>query len=164
MSSDTSETDTVDTRTVVERRTLSFHSLDDIRADVEQLAGGEITAEGNWTPGQVFMHLARFMDISIDGHAPAPWLVRKMVQLFFKKKFLQGKMRAGFKLPDKFQDLVPGEVETSAGVRAILASLDRLKSNPQRKPHPVLGELSSDQWNQLHCRHAELHLSFLHRA
>jgi hypothetical protein len=26
----------------------------------------------------------------------------------------------------------------------------------------MLGKLSIDEWNRLHCRHAELHLSFMH--
>jgi hypothetical protein len=36
-----------------------------------------------------------------------------------------------------------------------------LKTEPRRKPSPLFGELTIDEWNQLHCRHAELHLSFI---
>jgi hypothetical protein len=27
---------------------------------------------------------------------------------------------------------------------------------------PVLGRLSHEQWVQFHCRHAEMHFSFMH--
>jgi hypothetical protein len=36
-----------------------------------------------------------------------------------------------------------------------------MKAEPQRFPSPFLGELTREQWDQLHCRHCELHLSFI---
>ena len=44
------------------------------------------------------------------------------------------------------------------------AAIERAGSQRMKHPSPVLGKLSHEQWEQLHCRHAELHLSFLHPA
>jgi hypothetical protein len=30
------------------------------------------------------------------------------------------------------------------------------------KPHPVFGQMTRAQHDQIQCRHAELHLSFVH--
>jgi FPC/CPF motif-containing protein YcgG len=37
----------------------------------------------------------------------------------------------------------------------------RLQNERMTAKHPVLGQLNHDEWNQLHLRHAELHLSFV---
>ena len=58
----------IDTGKVAGRRELHFNSLDDILADVDRLASSrEIRTLGNWSAGQIFEHVARVMDKSIDG-------------------------------------------------------------------------------------------------
>jgi hypothetical protein len=71
-------------------------------------------------------------------------------------------MSPGFKLPeDAAGELVPGPTALEEGLDSIRRGLDRLRTETRRSPHPVLGQLTLDQWTQVHCRHAELHLSFL---
>ncbi len=38
--------------------------------------------------------------------------------------------------------------------------IDRLNREPQRYPSPVFGKMTKEEWDQLHLRHAEMHLSF----
>ena len=152
----------VDTSKVTGRRTLHFHSLDDILADIERLNQGKIRTLGNWTPGRVLKHLSIVMIWSLDG-APvrAPWYVR-IIGWFIKNRFLRNPMAAGFALPkDTEVYLVPGETSWEEGLQAIRGAIQRLKTESQRKSSPFLGELTGAQWDQLHCRHCELHLSFL---
>jgi hypothetical protein len=154
----------IDTRHMKARRNLHFTCLDDIRADVEQLAQGrEIKALGNWTPGQIFQHLAHVMNRSIDGFGhgfPAP--ARFLLRLLFKRRFLTKPMTAGFQLPKKAAaDLVPPPIGLDEGLQSIHQALHRLQTEARRSPNPVLGALSREEWEQLHCRHSELHLSFL---
>jgi hypothetical protein len=40
------------------------------------------------------------------------------------------------------------------------AAIDRLNREPKRAPSPVFGKMTREEWDQLHLRHAELHLSF----
>lgn len=143
----------------IARRVLKFQSLDEIMADAEQVALGSSRALGQWSPGQIFIHLARGLDLTIDGSSPAPWYVRFVGRTFLKKRFLVQTMQSGWKVPAK--SLVPGETETIAGLNALRSAIQRMKSTTVRQPHPIFGILTPDEWIAFHCRHAELHLSFL---
>ena len=142
-----------------QRRTLKFQTLDDILADAERVAVSSPTTLGNWSPGQIFMHLARGLDLSIDGAPPLPWYVRFVGSMFLKQRFLTRAMQPGWKLPAK--NLLPGETTTAAGLNALRGAMGRMKSSTVFKPHPIFGPLTGDEWIALHCRHAELHLGFL---
>src|SRR5437868_5670830 len=153
----------VDTAKVEGRRTLHFETLDDILAEVERLNQGKIKSIGNWTPGQLLKHLTVPMTWCLDGaHVKASWYIR-LFGFFMRKKFLRDPMPAGFQLPATFAAELVKPDDTSweealAGFRSVIA---RLKAESQRHPSPFLGTLTREQWDQLHCRHCELHLSFL---
>ena len=144
------------------RRTLQFNSLDEILAEVERLNQGKVRAIGNWSPGQVLKHLTVPMTWCLDGaQVTAPWYIR-VFGWFVKNRFLTKPMPAGFALPKATEEyLVPGATTWEEGLQAIRAALARLKAESQRHPSPFLGVLTREQWDQLHCRHSELHLSFL---
>jgi Protein of unknown function (DUF1569) len=152
----------VDTTKVQGRRSLHFNTLDDILADVERLNQGKVRALGNWSPGQNLKHLATVMDWCIDGSPViAPFYIR-IFGWFIKNRFLTQPMSAGFGLPKGTAAyLVPGETSWEEGLRHFRTAMQRMKNESQRKPSPFLGELTREQWDQLHCRHCELHLSFL---
>lgn len=158
---------TIDTAKVQGRRTLHFDTVDDIVVEVDRLAKArEIKTVGNWTPGQIFNHLALVMNGAIDGtnfKIPFPMnLVLPIFVFFRKKKMLRDPMPAGFQLPkDAAQQVVSGPISLEEGLKNLQNALQRFKSEKKRTPSPVLGELTHDQWIQLQCRHCELHLSFL---
>jgi hypothetical protein len=154
----------VDTTKVTERRTLHFADLDALAAEVDRLAQAkEIRHLGNWTPGQIVAHLAIAMNNSIDGFpVMMPGVARFFLRLLFKKRFLTRTMTPGFKLPAKAAEkLIPPPVPLEEGVQNFRKARERLRKETQRAPNPAIGKLTIDEWNQLHCRHAELHLSFL---
>lgn len=159
---------TIDTRKVTGRRTVHFDSLDELARDVELLrdaaAGGSVEALGNWSPGQAMQHLARFMTCSIEGFDKAPFFLRPMgmvLQLFQGKKILNRPPPPGFRIPDSLSFFPDAEVEDAVGARELLAVIDRLSQDTKCvQPSPLLGKLSHEQWIKLHCRHAELHMSF----
>jgi hypothetical protein len=156
-------TATIDTRKVTGRRELQFHCVDDILADVERLAqSDEVRAIGNWSNGQVLRHVAIVMNGSIDGTPKMmPAIMQLMIRLLFKRRFLNRRMPAGFKLPANSSILIPSQTSWEEGLKDIRRALQRLRSESARKPHPALGPLTRDEWDKVHCRHAELHLSFL---
>jgi hypothetical protein len=154
----------IDTAKVKERRQLHFTSLDDILADVDHLAqAAEVRALGNWSAGQIFQHLAVAFNCSIDGfpfHLPAP--VRFLFRLFLKRVVLNKPMSAGFRLPQKAaKQLVPSPIGQEEGLQNLRQAIRRLQAEEKRAPNPVVGKLTREEWDKLHCRHAELHLSFL---
>jgi len=154
----------INTGRVAERRRLHFNGLDDVLAEVELLAKSkEIRTLGNWSAGQVLKHLAVVMDKSVDGFVyRVPAVVRLLARLLVKRRFLTRPMAAGFKLPpNATAELGPPETTLEEGLRAIRHAIGRLRSETRRAAHPVFGTLTADEWERLHCRHAELHLSFL---
>lgn len=152
----------VKTSEVTNRRRIRYESFHDLLVDAECLAQGEVLMLGNWTLGQIYLHLARSMHASIDGlPIQAPWLSRLSVKLFYARRLLSGPMPAGLRLPaEAAQRLSPELVSTEDGLFALRESIDRLGFETDRAAHPLLGEMSLDQWDSFHLRHAELHMSF----
>ena len=151
------------TKQVTGRRTLRYNSLDDILADAEQLASGPIKAVGNWSPGQIFEHLARGYTLPLDGVVlPIPFYVRWGARLMLGI-FLRNGMPAGIKLDgESAQALVPPDnITPQTGLVDLRQGIALWKAKTIVPRHSVFGNISDDQWTQVHLRHAELHMSFL---
>lgn len=155
---------TVQTRNVKDRRTLRFTWLGDLLADVQQFDGATVTSTGNWTPAQIVQHVAKFIHFSIDGFQGRmmPAIVRALARLF-KRRILTQPMKPGITLPGRFDLLLPDpEVTWDDAVAEIWRAVDRVQQGERMQQFsPILGALTHEEWEQLHCRHAEMHFSFL---
>jgi hypothetical protein len=128
----------VDTKRVAGRRKLKFANYDELLADVHELARVETRQLGNWSLGQVCLHLAKGMDTAIDGAPFSPsWLVR-LVGPLFKKRVLARGMTPGFRLPQRAGRLLPAETSTAAGIAALERAVERLRRESARLPHAFL--------------------------
>lgn len=154
---------TVNTRSARGRRPVRYESLDELLQDAETLTAGEVETVGNWSQGQILQHLAATMNCSIDGFpSQLPRAVRWLVRLLFKRRFLSRTLPSGFRIPKAFSAaLQPPEVNAEAGLASLRNAVSRLRGEDARAPHPALGELTNAEWDRLHCRHAELHMSFV---
>ncbi|HEY2762183.1 MAG TPA: DUF1569 domain-containing protein [Pirellulales bacterium] len=153
---------TINTGKVTGRRELHFNKIDDIRAEAERLAAGSYRQLGNWTLGQTFSHLAAAIKLCLDGASfRVPFYIRWFAPLI-KKKLLRGPMKPGFKLPrDASDGLIPANtVSMEQGLNELRTTIERLHREPVRKPSPIFGKMTNAEWDQLHLRHAELHLGF----
>jgi hypothetical protein len=152
----------VDTAKVEGRREVEYRSIEEVIADAERLSSGPLKTLGNWSAGQIFRHLATAYNGSIDGFKSTfPWFIRMMAGLF-KKKLLSGAMPPGLRVPPKFaQEVMPEPTATEEGLAELRAAVARLQREPNRAKHPVFGELTKEEWNQIHLNHAKLHMSFL---
>jgi hypothetical protein len=153
----------IDTRKVAGRRSLHFDNIAAIGTDLDDLSRKKVRALGNWTPGQIYQHLATSMNIAIDG-APfkVAWPFRIIGRLFMKKRLQYKPMGAGFRLPENAaKELVPPATDEKEGLEALRNALGRMQTEIKRAPSPFLGELTREECDRIHCRHAELHLSFL---
>jgi hypothetical protein len=153
---------TVKTAKVAGRRQLHFESLEEAIADAQRMVNTDAAVLGNWSLGQILMHLARSVDASIDGFGTtSPWYMRLAGRLL-RRRFLTRPMPAGIQLSKpEAAILVPGATEPRAGLKGLREAIARLPGAAERASHPVFGALTRDEWNQLHLRHAELHLSFV---
>ena len=75
-----------------------------------------------------------------------------------KHKFLNKEIPAGFKSTASF---VPGETTTEEGLKQLKDAIERMQNESTRAAHPGFGEISRDEWDEFHKRHAEMHMSFL---
>jgi hypothetical protein len=155
---------TVDTGTVAERRSLSFSCENCIRGDAEKLAAGPIRTTGNWSAAMIIQHVADHINYSIDGYdlkAPA-W--KRLGGRFIKGRILEKGMPAGLRLEGQFEKYAPNrDVSLDEAMDALRNAADRLKKEQMTAAHPMFGTLNHGEWMKLHCRHAEMHFSFMHR-
>lgn len=156
----------IDTKRVVGRRKLRFATIDDALAESECLAAadraGKARCLGNWTLGQIFGHLAVWIEFAYrDIPLQIPFWIRLMMRPL-KRWVVKGKMPAGSRIPN-----VPGgtlgtkQFSTDDGLKRYREALARLQKETPTKPHPLFGRMTHQQWIGLHLRHAELHLSFV---
>jgi Protein of unknown function (DUF1569) len=133
-----------------------------LQADIDRLNNCQVKVLGNWSQGQIYRHLALAFNGSIDGLPFVfPWYVR-IVGKMFKKKLLAGPMPAGLKLPARGgPEMIPPPISTEEGLADLRAAIARLESEPKRTRHPVFGEMTREEWNTAHLKHASLHMSFL---
>ena len=149
----------VKTKQVKGRRNVRYGSLDELLSEAERLSRAEVRTLGNWSQGQIYEHLARSLDSSIDGFdmsMPAP--VRWIMTLLLKRKFLKDKLPAGFPTSGK---VIPPETSVEEGLASLRTAVDRQGREAHREPHPAFGNIGRDGWNDFHLRHAEMHMSFL---
>lgn len=155
----------VKTSKVTDRRELHFSAMQDIQADVEYLDSGDPPrTSGNWTAGQIVQHVSRFIGFSIDGFPEARLaLPLRVLGRLLRGRVLVNPLRSGFRFPRRFEFLAPTPgitwEDAVAGFRETMA---RLATEKMTATSPVLGRLSHEQWVQFHCRHAEMHFSFMH--
>lgn len=153
------------TKQVTGRRALRFGSLDEMLAEAELLASGPTQTLGNWTPGQIFEHLARAFTLPLDGVVlPIPFYVRWGAKLMLGR-FIRNGLPAGLALTGKSAEaLVPDPTATEAGLADLRSAVSRWKAKTTVPYHSVFGTVTDEQFTQIHLRHAELHLSFLTRG
>jgi Protein of unknown function (DUF1569) len=145
------------------RRRVRYASIDDLLADAERAVNNHSTTTGNWSLGQILEHLAIANDKSIDGFGfNAPWPVRTIGRIVFKKRLLEKGLTPGFKLsPKAAAVLVPGETDSVAALAHLRKSVERLKCEQKRSPHPFLGPMTPEEAEKMCLRHSELHMSFV---
>jgi len=146
-----------------QRRSIEFATLDEVRADIEALAAGSYVTVGKWSFAQILDHLASSLNCSLDGFPfKASFFVRWFVAPMIKNSILTKEMKPGFKLPKKFSSYLPTEECTmDEALPKVLAAIKRFETELPLADHPFFGKMASEEWMNLHVRHAELHMSFV---
>jgi hypothetical protein len=158
----------IDTRRVQGRRTLRFNCIDDALREIDRIMDAEKTGKlqqtGNWTAGQIFGHLAAWLQYAYEGFplAPPPWFVRWFLKRQ-KAKYLRDGMPAGVWIPRQANGTLATDVlSTEEGAARLREALHRIKAGEKHKfDSPAFGRLTDDEFLQINLRHAELHMSFL---
>ena len=153
----------VNSKTVQGRRDVAFQTLDDIVADAEKLvASSKTRAIGNWPLEKLMMHLSQTIHNSIDGfQSKAPLWIRLIMPLFKGRILNARKMSPGINLPKAaVASAYPDAGSLQEALDDLRRAVARTKSERMEAVHPAFGKMTHDEWNTLHLRHSELHLSF----
>ena len=157
------------TKKIEGRRELRFSKLDDLLPELDAIAANPDAATlGNWTAAQNLDHLARPLEWCMDGF-PAefkPPLMLKITGPILRSGLLRKGISAGIKPPPSMDALVTPSPDTplDAALQRLRDALARFKDSPTIPKHPFLGPMDKATWETFHCRHAELHLSFIQAA
>lgn len=159
----------INTAKVQDHRKLRFKNMDDALKEVERIVAaeksGKLRQAGNWTAGQVFGHLASWINYGYEGYPGRRppffirWILRKKV-----KQFLHDGMPMGVRIPGvKGGTFGTEAMSADEGATRLRKALARLKSgDPPQYHSPAFGEMSHEDRIALNLRHAELHLGYLH--
>ena len=153
----------VNAKTIQGRRNLTFHSLDDVITDVETLVASPTTRTiGNWPLLKLITHLTQTIDGSIDGFTMKAPLVIRLVMPLFKGRFLKAtKMKPGIILPKSNERAAfPEAASAQEALRDLRRAVERTRTESMAANHPAFGKMTNDEWNTVHLRHSEMHLSF----
>lgn len=157
----------INTKRVEGRRAVRYESLDEALADVQGLIdAGEVRGLGNWTPAQNILHVATAIDFAIDGYPPEARQTPRLVRLFmrlFKRRMLEKGFGPGIRPPEKIARTFRPDpaVTIEAAMSALRRSVQRSKDPGMTHPSPLMGSLTQAEYERFHCRHAELHFSFV---
>ena len=101
----------------VKRRKLWFHSIDDLRGDLERIEtadrNGQLRATGNWSAGQILAHLSAWIEYGWEGYPiGSPPFFIKWILVRMGRRYIRKGMPPGVKIPGivngtKGQDLMP---------------------------------------------------------
>lgn len=160
----------VNTKTVPGRRALRFNSIADLAVEIDRIvaadAAGRLGRVGNWSAGRIFGHLAKWIEMSYAGFPfKVSGFMRFIGTTFMKRRMITKGFPAGVSLPKSALAAIGDypDMPAAEGAMRLKKALARLKAGEvPPHPSPLLGTLTLDEWINLHLRHAELHLSFLH--
>lgn len=146
---------------------MRFSRIEDALAEMDRLVAaekaGRLRHTGNWTVGQVFGHLATWIDYGYTGYPMrVPWFVRWLIRRKLEA-YLRDGMPAGVRIPRTPGGTHGTEALTvEEGETRLRAALNRLSSGePARFDSPAFGPMSHERRTALNLRHCELHMGYL---
>lgn len=155
--------DKVDSKQVTGRRKLYFDSVDDIYRNAEKLAAGPHAQLGNWSLGEVCDHLVKSLDSATDDNQFRPNLLLRTIGPLLRNRMVSQPMSPGFRMPVGMQPFFMPSADSSVdeSLPRLKIAVDRFKAADLPDRSPTFGKMSRDDWHNFHCRHAEMHLSFI---
>ena len=145
-----------------QRRELEFQDLGEVIRELHRLRDNGYDRAGTWTLGQVSDHLAIFFRGSLDGFTQkVPWIIRALFGwMMFRYIIRRRAMPTGIKVPRSF---LPQDVrDDRVAVDELTQLIDRFcEREGEYEPSPLFGNLTRDEWTQLHLIHCAHHISFL---
>lgn len=152
------------------RRELHFASFDELLVEMERLElaerEGRLRMLGKWSLAQMFQHLGKWIEYSIDGFPfRYPLVLRVGARIFSRlswKWFYRQALKPGFRNPKQAAAVEPDpSISLEEAADYLRQQVRRvLDGEPMTQPSPAAGPLTPAQWEWIQLRHAEMHLGF----
>ena len=151
-----------------ERREVIYANIDELTADIEQLAAGEVNTSGNHSFAEIVRHLATTNEMLNGQVTPPklPWFMR-LAMPFMRKSILNDPVKPGFKLPTNQMESFfwPQEpIDVPQAVTRFKASADQYKAQGPPSVHPIFGPAEPETIDAMMLSHAAMHMSFVSQA
>lgn len=132
---------TVSTKSVEGRRTVRYGSYDELLSDAERIASSNsVQTLGNWSPGQIFKHLADAIESSIDGSGFVLPLANP--NYFYNADEAQILIRFTASRIQSTKKFQPGPIDTQEALDELRKAVARMKSETNRVMHPAFGNIT----------------------
>lgn len=148
---------------VTQKRTLDFHTGDEVIAEIQNLRSSGYTKTKNWNLTQICEHLNATMTGGMDGFGfRLPWILRAtIIKWIFNRMLTTRKMSSGPTM-DRLKPKSETGPDDAAIIDDCIARIERAKAfaGPIEN-YPFLNELKVEDWQQFMWMHAGHHLGFL---
>lgn len=147
------------------RRELELGTLDEIVAEVERLAAGPVNTTGKHDFPSIVRHLAMTHNMMTGRMvAPKPPLMMRLILPLIRSSILNGPVKPGIKLPAASEAIFwPHEkIALEDAIAMLKDSVEYYQQHGPLPVHPFFGKATREQQERLTCRHAAMHLSFVH--
>lgn len=151
----------------MEHREIEFESVDAAVAEVERLASIPTRTTGRFSFPQIVDHLAHAFDISAGTVDPPKMpLLLRLLAPFLVNRAISKPAKPGFKLPRAAQEFFweRNSEELDASLEHFREAFKKYRETDPLPRHPLFGNLTRQQNEQLQCRHMALHLGFVQPA
>ncbi len=145
------------------KRTLDFHTGDEVVAEIRRLRSGGYTKSKNWNLTQACEHLTATMTGGMDGFGfRLPWILRAtVIQWVFTRILRTRKMSSGPTLKRLKPKTDVGPDDDTIIDNCIAVSERAKMFKGPIEDYPFLDDLDIEDWRQLMWMHAGHHLGFL---
>ena len=144
------------------RRNVDFSSYQDILDDVRSLASRPTRQLGNWSLGEICEHLASAMNMAVDG-PPVQALVAYSHGRTTDQEalFCRDHSSPASSCQATPRRSCPSGADTDKGITALARAIERIQRTADRKPHPIFGRMTNEEWDRMQFLHSAMHLSFI---
>lgn len=145
------------------KRTLDFHSGDEVIVEIQRLRRDGYTKTKNWNLTQICEHLTATMAGGMDGFGfRLPWIMRAtVINWIFRRMLRTRKMSSGPTMTALKPKTETGP-DDDAIIDTCIATIEQAKTfDGSLEDYPFLDGLEVEDWQQFMWMHAGHHLGFL---
>ncbi|KAA1258043.1 hypothetical protein LF1_05580 [Rubripirellula obstinata] len=146
-----------------QKRTLDFHTGDEVIAEIQNLRSSGYAKTKNWNLTQICEHFTSTMVGEMEGLGfRFPWIVRATFGKWLTHRFLKTRKMPGVPTLPSLQPKSLADSEDDTIIEGCIRAISQCETFAgSLDDYPFVDNLDHDEWRQLMWVHAGHHLSFL---